>query len=149
MGVGLRANSTYRLFPLDKNEILVRFENLADAFDIVNEQSLAEVDLAQEVNLTAFANELFMEVNGKLPQSFEVKETDLQGVHDVSKHFKWLAKETGEESLVQAIKRQVKEPPSDSGLEKVFISPQSMRTFRIKYQQEQKALAQTGLKSKR
>jgi hypothetical protein len=46
LGAGLRANSTYRLFPLDKNEVLVRFENLADAFDIVNEQSLAEVDLA-------------------------------------------------------------------------------------------------------
>lgn len=100
------------------------------------------------MNVTAFANELYMEVNGKLPQQFEIKETDLQGVHDVSKKFKWLAKETGEESLVQAIKRSVKEPPSDSGFGKVFIGPQSMRSFRIKYQPEQRALAQQGLKNK-
>jgi len=37
LGAGLHANSTYRLFPLGRNEVLVRFENLADAFDIVNE----------------------------------------------------------------------------------------------------------------
>lgn len=105
LGDGLRANATYRLFPLDRNEILVRFENLADAFDIANEHSLAEVDLAQEVNLTAFANELFMEVNGKRPHEVEIKETDLQGVHDARKNFKWPAKESGDESLAQAIKR--------------------------------------------
>lgn len=77
MGEGLRSNSTYRLFPVGKNELIVRFENLADAFDITNEKSLAQLDLAQEVNLTAFANELFQEVNGKLPQEVEIKETDL------------------------------------------------------------------------
>lgn len=148
LGAGLRANSTYRLFPLGKNEVLVRFENLADAFDIVNEQSLAELDLAQEVNLTAFANELYMEVNGKRPPSVEIKETDLQGVHDLGKRFRWPAKETGEESLVQAIKRSVKEPPADSGFDRIFLGPQSLRTFRIKYQPEQKALVQQGAKSK-
>jgi hypothetical protein len=59
LGEGLRSNSTYRLFPVAKDELLVRFENLADSFDITNEKSLAQLDLAQEVNLTAFANELY------------------------------------------------------------------------------------------
>lgn len=136
LGEGLKGNATYRLFPLGKNEVLVRFENLADAFDIVNEQALAELDLAQQVNVTAFANELFTEVNGKAAHQVEIKETDLQGVHDVHKNFKWPVKESGEESLVQAIKRQVREPPADSGFDKVYIGPQSMRTFRIKYASE-------------
>jgi len=64
-----------------------------------------------------------MEVNGKRPSSVEIKETDLQGVHDLAKRFRWPAKETGEESLVQAVKRSVKEPPTDSGFDKVFLGP--------------------------
>lgn len=66
----------------------------------------------------------------------EIKETDLQGVHDAHKNYKWPAKDSGEESLVQAIKRQVKDKPSDFGFDRVYIGPQSMRTFRIKYIKE-------------
>lgn len=69
--------SSYRLFPLGNNEILVRFENLADAFDVTNMQSLAQLDLAQSVNLTNFANELYMEVNGVMARNVEITETDL------------------------------------------------------------------------
>ena len=59
------------------------------------------------------------------------------------KNFRWPVKQSGEESLVQAIKRQVKEKPEDSGFDKVFIGPQSMRTFKIKSVEEQRALVQT------
>lgn len=52
------------------------------------------------------------------------------------KNYKWPAKDSGEESLVQAIKRQVKDKPSDFGFDRVYIGPQSMRTFRIKYIKE-------------
>lgn len=143
MGEGLAANTTYRLFPLGKNEVLVRFENLADAFDVVNEQALVQLDLAQAVNVSTFARELYTEVNGQAPHKVEIEETDLQGVHSVHKNFRWPVKQTGEESLAQAIQRQVKEKPADSGFDKVFIGPQSMRTFKIKYVEEQKALVQT------
>jgi len=50
---------------------------LADAFDTTNQQTLAQSDLAQAVNLTAFANELYFEVNGNSPQRVEISETDL------------------------------------------------------------------------
>jgi len=56
---------------------------LADAFDTTNQQTLAQSDLAQAVNITAFANELYFEVNGNSPQRVEISETDLQGVHGV------------------------------------------------------------------
>lgn len=98
------------------------------------------------MNVNAFAKELFTEVNGKAPNSIEIAETDLQGVHDVHQNFKWPAKQTGEESLVQALKRQVKERPNDSRFDKVYLGPQQMRTFKIKYVNEQKALVQTNPK---
>ena len=91
LGKGMADTSSYRLFPLGKNEILVRFENLADAFDVTDMQSLAQLDLAQSVNLTDFANELYMEVNGVMARNVEITETDLQGVHSVHKNFKWKA----------------------------------------------------------
>lgn len=83
--------SSYRLFPLAKNEVLVRFENLADAFDVPNMQTLAQLDLAQSVNLNDFANDLYMEVNGNMANKVEITETDLQGVHSVHKNYKWSA----------------------------------------------------------
>ena len=62
----------------------MRFENLADSFDVTRKASLAEVDLSQEVNVTEFARKLYGEVNGKSPTSVDIKETDIQGVHAVS-----------------------------------------------------------------
>lgn len=47
LGKGFNEKSSYRLFPLGKNEVLVRFDNLADAFDVPSSQlSLAQTDLA-------------------------------------------------------------------------------------------------------
>lgn len=125
LGKDLTDKSSYRLFPLGKNEILVRFENLADAFDVVNTASLAQLDLSQSVNLTAFAHELYMEVNGNAARKVEIVETDLQGVHSLHKNFKWKAIEKGEGSLAQSLKQQVKSPPADSkDFSKVYIGPQ-------------------------
>ena len=52
LGKGFTDKSSYRLFPIGRNEVLVRFENLADAFDTPNQKSLAQLDLAQSINLT-------------------------------------------------------------------------------------------------
>lgn len=64
--------------------------------------------MAQAVNLTAFANELYMEVNGNKARNVEIVETDLQGVHNVHKNFKWKALEKGTDSLAETLKQQVK-----------------------------------------
>jgi hypothetical protein len=47
---------TYRLFPFAKNQVMVRFENLADRFD-------AQSTVTQYINLNEFANNLFTDVN--------------------------------------------------------------------------------------
>jgi len=48
----------YIVFPLGKNEILVRFENLHDNFDKVSNESSIFVDLNK------FAYEFYLESNG-------------------------------------------------------------------------------------
>lgn len=147
LGKGFTDQFSYRMFPLAKNELLVRFENLADAFDTVNMKSLSQLDLAQSVNLNAFADDLYMEVNGNMPTSVEIVETDLQGVHSLRKNFKWQAIEKGTESLAEALKQQVKSPPADSkkDFSEIYIGPQSLRTFRIKYKSpEQKSMTQVN-----
>jgi len=56
----LKKNATlkYDLFALSKDEILVRFANLADRFDKENITSVPEIDVMQ------FAQDLYLESNG-------------------------------------------------------------------------------------
>jgi len=46
-----------------------------------------------------------MEVNGNKARNVEIVETDLQGVHNVHKNFKWKALEKGTGSLAEALKQ--------------------------------------------
>ena len=78
---------TYRLFPVSKNEILVRFENLADIFD--SQTSSKVLPSLQSINLEKFANDLFESVNRVKPDAFNVVEMDLQGVHTKGEKFLW------------------------------------------------------------
>ena len=48
---------TYRIFPLEKNKVLVRFTNLADRFD----NGFKDVDY---VDVIRFAKELYASANG-------------------------------------------------------------------------------------
>lgn len=68
----------------------------------------------------------------------------MQGVHSIHQSYRWSAKETGAESLAEALKQQVKSPPADSkDFSKVHVGPQQLRSFRIKYiPPEQKTLSQ-------
>jgi len=54
---------TYRMIPIAKNQVMVRFENLADRFDSHTKDT-------SYVNLTEFASNLYKDVNGeeKMPQ---------------------------------------------------------------------------------
>ena len=67
---------TYRMFPLGKNEILVRFENLADLIDAKNESALP-----QFINIEQFADDLYLEENQIKATNFEIQEMSLQGVY--------------------------------------------------------------------
>ena len=57
----------------------------------------------------------------------------------------WPAKETGDESLAQSIKRVGKPLAKDSGFDKVYIGPQAMRTFKIAFNINSKAFFQGGV----
>jgi len=48
---------TYRIFPLGKNKVLVRFTNLADRFD-------SKVKDVEYMNVEKFAKELYASANG-------------------------------------------------------------------------------------
>jgi len=48
---------TYRIFPLGKNKVLVRFTNLADRFD-------SNVKDVEYVDVERFAKELYASANG-------------------------------------------------------------------------------------
>lgn len=62
---------TYRLIPMAKNKVMVRFENLEDTFDN-NTQTV-------KLSVWKFANELFQQVNGKAPLAQNVEETFIGG----------------------------------------------------------------------
>ena len=64
---------TYRLIPQDKNQILVRFENLADGFD--------KNATAVTLDVQKFANDLYEQINGERPFALKVKETWLGGIN--------------------------------------------------------------------
>jgi len=56
--VALPGSMTYRLFPIGKNKILARFENLADKLDPGNANNAI-----QFVDLDQFAHDLYEDVN--------------------------------------------------------------------------------------
>lgn len=102
---------TYRLFPIKKDKILVRFDNLADNFD--------EKAKSQIINVTKFAETLFYNVNGKRSKNIKVKELDLQGVNKKkNRKLKWY----NEQKI-----------DKDDKHDKVILKPMQLRTFEISY----------------
>lgn len=59
-----------RLLPSDKNQIILRVENLADQFDGLGMQTFF-------INMQKYARELYMEINGGVPTSVSIEETSL------------------------------------------------------------------------
>lgn len=98
-GSNFARQGTYRAFPLQKNQILVRFENLADRFD-------AQSNSSEFVNVDSFARDLYIEVNDKLPQSVKIEELSLsanqlkQEMDDA--RFPWKG-EGDDKSMVQSL----------------------------------------------
>lgn len=83
-------DQTYTLMPSAKNEIIVRFENMADRFDSVGTGNPSKWN----IDIQKFAIDLYQEVNsGVQPEVVKIEELDLQGVHPLkgAKKFKWLS----------------------------------------------------------
>jgi hypothetical protein len=66
-GDKLEGSMTYRLFPIAKNKILVRFENLADKLD-EGEMNNAP----QFLDVNKFAKDIYMEVNNQKASSIHI-----------------------------------------------------------------------------
>ena len=68
----------YRIYPVEKNHITVRFDNLGDRFD--NNWGTFNVDVRR------FASEIYREANkGKLPQNIDVKEMSLSANQEITR----------------------------------------------------------------
>ena len=62
---------SYRLFPMARNKILIRFENLADPLDSSKNNTL-------NLNIQTFSKDLYsMQNQGLLPKSLSVEEVNV------------------------------------------------------------------------
>ena len=119
------SQGTYRLLPFAKNQILVRFENLADRFDSHSNET-------SYINLKEFADNIFADVNaGTKPQSVIIEEVSLQGnqpLEDLVKHTpKWESTEDGSNLPFS------KAPEDKNGFEGIALEPQRLRSFVLSY----------------
>lgn len=122
---------TSRIFPVDKNKILVRFQNLADLVE-VNSAGLS----TQFVDIEQFAEDLFLDENQKKADNMEIQEMALQGVYpiDADKNKKiWWAKDDKSPMLQQLAQ-------DHEGFKGIALEPQRMRAFQITYNQPQESL---------
>ena len=67
---------SYRLFPVEKNSVEVRFDNLADLVD-----AKEGVSQTQYINIEQFADDLYFDENGMIAKNVEIQEMSLQGVY--------------------------------------------------------------------
>lgn len=95
------------MIPQAKNQILIRFENLADKFD-KNSTSIT-------VDVWKFANDLYEQINGEKPFALKVQETWLGGINVPQVSNK------GGGRLIQA------------GKVMATLAPQEIKTYTLKY----------------
>lgn len=115
----------YKAFPLKRNQILVRFENIADKFDSKTAYVNRLLDIKQ------FAKEFYAEANymsatDKLSMSripaISYEEVNLNGITTKEKdEYKW----KGDDDKI-ALAEQVNKKVEDRGDTKAFV-PQSIR----------------------
>jgi len=132
--IQFKDDQTYQLLPIDKNKILVRFENLADRVDNFG------VGVAEpwKFDIHQFAMSLYQDVNPnpniKAPSKIRIEQMDLQGVHPIRevKRFKWLAQ--GPPVAEQPKEMAQQEDFDTTNSSEVTIHPQQLKTFRITYE---------------
>lgn len=83
---------TYRLFPISKNKIMVRFINLADLLDA--NITAGQLNYTYYLNLEQFSEDLYLDENQIKPESIEIQEMSLQGVYPLDEKTKiWRTKD--------------------------------------------------------
>jgi len=117
----------YVVFPLAKNEILVRFENLQDKFDF--NTTVLNVDIQK------FALDFFYASNGAMKEPLvSIQEMDLSNnmpsseADQVRNSYKW----KGEDDL--SVDFSHLERPVDASPTVFTLEPQRLRSFQIKYE---------------
>lgn len=119
--LNLADSVTYRMFPVSKNKILVRFENLADKMDH-NQPS----DTIRYIDLESFAQSLYQDVNHKKAHAVNIQEMDLQGVNPIEKKNKeWWSVED-KKNNVDKLKSLAQDK---SGFKGIALEPMRLRTF--------------------
>ena len=113
----------YKLFPVAKDQVIVRIENLADRFDKSSEVSFLNVD--------KLAKDLYFEVNGKQADSVQIEEVSVQGTllekDRLKNTFKWTGVDDG--TQLEFSKR----PEDQDGFKGVAMEPQRIRSFKLTY----------------
>mgnify|MGYP006090457833 CR=1 FL=1 len=121
----------YKAFPVKRNQILVRFENLADKFDSKTAYVSRLIDVKQ------FAREFYAEANymrsldnaslSKVP-NITYEEVNLNGLTPkADDDYTWKG-DDDKVALVEAVNKKIE----DQGDTKAFV-PQSIRSFVITY----------------
>lgn len=136
--ISFKDDQTFLLFPIDKNQILVRFENLADKVDDfgISQAEPWKLDVHQ------FALSLYQDVNPniKSPDNIKIERMDLQGVHPIKEayRFKWLAQAPPTSQPPQSAMELQDLDTFTNNLFEVNIYPQQLKTFRITYMPTEK-----------
>lgn len=116
---------TYKLFPLEKNKVLARFENLADRFDPGS--TIGYVDVQE------FAMSLYKEANPSSQRNIVPRISEVGISHAANKlsgkNFRW----TGADD--KSINLKNREHPKDTAAG-VALEPQRIRTFEISYEEK-------------
>ena len=113
----------FKLFPVAKDQVILRTENLADRFDKSSEVSF--------INIDKLAKDLYFEVNGKQPDSLQIEEVSVQGTllekDRLKNTFKWTGVDDG--TQLEFSKR----PEDQDGFKGVAMEPQRIRSFKLTY----------------
>lgn len=118
-----------RMYPMAKNQIILRLENLADTFDDRGART-------HYINLQKYARDLYMDINnGAQPQFLTITETSLsanQALTQVqSEKFNWRG--IGDQS---SLSQFLQSPVDRGGLRGVALEPQRIRSFTVSFNQE-------------
>lgn len=119
-----------RIYPMAKNQIILRLENLADTFDDRGART-------HYINIQKYARELYMDINqGKAPEFLIITETSLSANQPltqlVQEKFMWRG-----QGDAQSLSQFLQAPVDRGGLRGVALEPQRIRSFTVTFNQEE------------
>jgi len=112
---------THKVFPIGKNELLVRIENRQDRFD--PSSFTAQIDIKQ------FASALYFDTNGVPPNDVHIEEMNLSGTMTIAEmsHHKWMGID-GDGKILNTL---LALNESENG--KTAFEPMRVRTYQFVY----------------